>query len=363
MQKSTLLEKQQSLGAEFGEYHGRQLPRRYAKTRDEYFASRTNIALMDRTYFGRLRITGSDHEDLLHRLTTNELRELQPGEGQVSIFANEKGRIIERVTLQKFDGEIRFVTSPENSEKVVAWIDKYTFIEDVRVEDLTVRLGTLSLFGPKGPEFLQTLFGEDFGKLREHHFRQPEWNGQKLQVSRTDELGFPGFDLIVETGSLSQLWDYVIDKGPQFDLQPMGEEAYEILRIEAGWPRYGKDYDEHVNPHEAGMLNYLDFDKGCYIGQEVIARLDTYEKVQKYLTGIILEGDSLPNPNDAVFIEELEVGHLTSVTHSLGFDKNIALAYIRTKFIEEGRVVIVNSNGKSTTGKLVKLPFETDIRG
>ena len=137
----------------------------------------------------------------------------------------------------------------------------------------------------------------------------------------------------------------------------MGKAAYERLRIEAGWPLPQKDYDDSINPHEAQMLPYLDFDKGCYIGQEVVARLDTYDKVQKYLSGIVLEGDQAPLPHSKIMIDKKEVGHITSVTHSPNLQKNIALGYVRTKFISESRSVSVHSNDAKIPGILVQLPF------
>jgi len=138
----------------------------------------------------------------------------------------------------------------------------------------------------------------------------------------------------------------------------MGEDAYETLRIESGWPVYSKDFDEEINPHETNMLPYVNFDKGCYIGQEVVARLDTYEKVQKHLMGIVLEDEPQPNKKDPIFLDDREVGYITSVTHSFDLNKTIALGYVRTKFIKEGADVRIGSQKNEMTGKIAKLPFE-----
>ena len=357
MRESTLSGKHQSLGAESDDFNGWKLPKFYSTVEIEYRAAKHAVALMDRPYFGHLRVSGADHVDLLHRLTTNELRKLQPGEGQLNIFTNEKGRIVERFTLQKSQDEMWLMTSAGNSVKVAEWMDKYTFIEAVKVEDLSHKLGTLTLFGPKSPELLSTIFQTNVDDLPDRHFRDLHWSNQDLRISRTEELRLPGFDLILGADGLVALWDVIVEGGDAYDLKPMGEAAYERLRIEAGWPLPQKDYDDSINPHEAQMLPYLDFDKGCYIGQEVVARLDTYDKVQKYLSGIVLEGDQAPLPHSKIMIDKKEVGHITSVTHSPNLQKNIALGYVRTKFISESRSVSVHSNDAKIPGILVQLPF------
>jgi len=178
-----------------------------------------------------------------------------------------------------------------------------------------------------------------------------------MNISSTGELSLSGFDLIVERDRAPQLWDELMNTGQPLGVQPMGEAAYDVLRIEAGWPASKIDFDEELNPHEAGMLPYINFNKGCYIGQEVIARLDTYDKVQKHLLGLVLEGDIVPVAKSPISIADQEVGYVTSACHSIGLGQNIALGYVRSKFADDGREVRVVSDKGAMMGKLVKLPF------
>lgn len=358
MRRSVLFDKQKSLGAKFGEFQDLQIPRFYSPVAEEYSTAKKNAALMDRSYLGHLRVHGHDHTDLLHRITTNELRTMKPGEGQINIFTNEKGRIVDRVALLKFENEMRLITDAGHENKIADWIAKYTFIEDVKTEDISESCGILSVFGPQSSAFLRTLFNFESSDIAHYNFKETIWNKQPLKIVRTGELTIPGFHLIIKTDSLVELWELLLEQGQQFDLKPMGEDAFETLRIESGWPVYGKDFDEEINPHEAQMLQYADFNKGCYIGQEVVARLDTYEKVQKYLMGIVLEGDTRANEKDPIFMKDEEVGYLTSVTHSFDLNQNIALGYVRSKFIEENVKVRVGSANSEIVGQVVKLPFE-----
>ncbi|MFQ5751640.1 MAG: aminomethyltransferase family protein [bacterium] len=357
MKTSVLFEKQQALGAVFSTYYDFQLPEYYTNLSKEYAAARNSVTIMERPYFGQLLVSGQDHVDLLHRITTNELRNLKYGEGQINIFTNEKGRIVDRVVLQKLTEGIRLITSPRCSEKITAWIDKYTFVEDVKVEDLTAKSDMLTLYGQQSAALLNSLFENDFENLPDHHFKELQWRGEVLRISRSNELGISGFNLTLDSETVSEFWDFVLDKGSQFKLQPFGEAAYETLRMEAGWPLFDKDFDENINPHEARMRAYVNLDKGCYIGQEVIARLDTYEKVQKFLIGLILHGDTTPKERDAISINDQEAGYLTSVVHSMALDKNIALGYVRTKFIDNTEKVLIHSSGQQISGDLVELPF------
>ncbi|MFQ5708265.1 MAG: aminomethyltransferase family protein [bacterium] len=359
MKKSSLFEQQKSLGAVFGDYSEWQLPQRYSDAEDEYAAAKNACALMDRSNLGRLKVSGQDHVDLLHRMTSNELRRLRPGEGQINIFPNEKGRIVARVVLLKFEDSIWLLTSSEKPEEVSAWIDKFTFLEDVQVEDQTTRVGQLTLFGAKAPLLLNQIFQTDFRALPDRHFKSVPWQERLVTLVRSEELGVPGFDLLLSSSGLSGLWHLLLQRGAKFGIKPMGQEAYEVLRIEAGWPLFNKDYGADMNPHEANLSPYLSFTKGCYIGQEVIARLDTYEKVQKYLTGLILEGTAKPQKDDPILVGGQDVGRVTSATHSPALNKTIAMGYVRTKFIQEQAEVLVKSGDQQIPGHLIQLPFVT----
>lgn len=337
-------------------YGAWQLAHHFSDVRQEYYNARETIVMMDRSYFGLLQMTGKDHVDLLHRLTTNELRMLQPGQGQINIFTSEKGRIVDRVTLYKFEDKMWILPSPETVELIAQWIDKFIFLEDVKIENLSEEIGMISLFGPQAPDFLTKYLKAE---------KLPEENCSFIQVSVpgsdasailacTEELNLPGFHLIVQRNDLIDVWEALLKE----DVQPMGEAAYEVLRIEAGWPVYQKDYTEANNPHEVNFLPYVSFTKGCYVGQEVVARLDTYEKVQRYLMGLIFDGDRPPNFNDPIFRDNQEVGKITSSAISFKLNKPVAMGFVRAKFIEEDAIVKVKSSGIELTGRLVQLPFK-----
>ena len=358
MRTSSLFEKQKELGAEFIDLDGWKVVRRFSSVAAECAAGRRAVALMERPYLGLVELSGKDHVDLLHRLSTNEVRHLQTGEGQINLFTNEKGRLVERVVLLKFDDRVWLHADPHHGERLSAWLERFIFIEDVQVRNLSDLFTTLTLFGPNAAALIQAGFGEAVHDLAAHQHVCADFEGSSITLVASPELNRPGFDLLVPTETAGAVWDRLFEAGKEFGLQPLGEEAYEALRIEAGWPRPGRDFDDRVNPHEAQLLAYVNFDKGCYVGQEVIARLDTYEKVQKYLMQVrFAEASPLPEPGDAVLMNGDEVGWLTSVTRLPDADEGVALAYVRAKFAEPERSVEIRARAGNISGTLKTLPY------
>ncbi len=357
MKKSILFKKHRASGGKFEEQDGWLLPAEFTGSFQEYTAATTSLALMHRPYIGQLLVKGSDHVDFLHRLTTNELRNLKPGQGQVTIFTNEKGRIIDRVGLLKQENEIRLLTSAGTATKLTDWINKYIFLDDVHVENISTETGLLSLFGPKATSLLDKLFSESAANLNENDFIKCTWQKTPLIIQRGSEFNIPEYNILMPKSRLVELWEEFLSVGEGFNLALMGEKAFEILRIESGWPKYNCDFNEEMNPHEAGMFSFVNFEKGCYIGQEVIARLDTYDKVQKRLIGIILQSEKLPEFQDKIVMDDRESGFITSATFSYGLNKNIALGYIKTKLAGENKAVRVISKTESLSGMITDLPF------
>ncbi|MBI2846872.1 MAG: aminomethyl transferase family protein [Chloroflexi bacterium] len=354
MERSPLYEIHKSLGATFSDYNGLELPRVYSSIGDEYRAAKTSAVAMDRCCVGRLQVVGKDALDLLHRLTTNNLNLLKPGEGMSAALTSAKGRIVEHLVVYLGKRTVLLLTSPQNQEKVAKWIDHYTFIEDVKVEDVTDKCGMISLYGPLAPKVASEIAGQDIRQLPLHHYvslGSDEWD---LCFTRAEAIGGDGFHIIANRQSLQELWRTALKVGAR----PMGEAAFEILRVEYGIPVYGKELSEAVNPLEAHLNDSVSFNKGCYIGQEVIARLNTYKKVQKYLVGLLfLLLEQAPRPGSKLEIDGQEVGFLTSVAQKPGFQVTMALGYIRAKYASPGTGVCAVEDAGKIEGKVVAPPF------
>ena len=339
---------QAKAGAVFASFDGWYLPRAFGDWSREYAAAREGAAVVDRSNFGRLRITGADALDLLNRLSTNNLIDLGPGEGASTVLTTNKGRIIDLLLVARLGGELLVVTSPGAAEKVVEWIDLYTFGEDIAVQDVTEETALLSVVGPSAGDLL----GPGVRSLGLYGACEIDIEGVLVRAVRTDAFGTTGYYILAPASQAEEAWDALARMGAV----PMGEDAAETLRVEQGVPRYGRELGEEFNPLEAELLSSISFDKGCYIGQEVVVRLNTYDKVQKRLVGVALDSGE-PEPEARLEVDGKEVGFLTSVVDSPLLGHPLALGYVRRGYSEAGQEVDVRFQGRLSKGRMVELPI------
>ena len=341
-------------GAGFTEWYGWRVPRAYGDVKLEYGAARDGAALHDSSYTGRIKATGEDVLDLLHRLSTNELVSLQPGQGAPTVLTTDRGRILDVITVINLGDHVLVLTSPQMQDKVIEWIDKYTIVDDVTLEDVTATSAVLSLIGPKVGAFVGRLAGLDVGSFLPYQAARATLGGVDCNVFRRDLVGLAGFDVVVDREHVDVLWRELIEAGAL----PMGVEAHEALRVEVGAPAYGKELGEAYNPLEAGLWGSISFTKGCYIGQEVVARLDTYQKVQRHLVSLVFSSGALVQEGMALALEGREVGHITSAARVPTTGTLVGLGYVRKEASDaRTRLDLADLNGAWAKVEAPVLPF------
>lgn len=357
MLESPVLDVQRQAGAVIGEAHGWNLPSVYTSLQDEYVAATEGVGLLDRSYVGRLKVLGEDAIDLLNRLSTNNLEALEVGQVMGTVLTSNKGRIIDLLFVLRFEDHLLILTSPECRERVAEWIDFYTFVEDVTVQDDTESTAMFSLLGPRAAELLGSVAGQDVASLAQYEFASLTIGGQDVLAIRTDFAGSTGFDLVAGVSQAESLWSAIADNGAF----PVGTEALDTIRIEYGVPVHGKELSEDYNPLEANLMNFISFNKGCYIGQEVVARLNTYEKVQKHIWGLSCDTSAVSDIGEIVgadvFADGKSVGNVTSVTHSPRLGKSFCLGYVRNAQAEPGMVLQVHTASGEVTVTVENLPL------
>ncbi len=292
----------------FVERHGYQLPAVYSDFASEYESAINAVGIHDASYMGRLKATGEDGLDLLNRMSTNKVVDLAAGEGAVTVLTSDRGRIIDVLGVVNQGDHVMLLTSPGRQQAVIDWLDKYTIMEDLTVEDVTSEEVMLSLVGPNAGEMLGLTSNPGYqDSLTVHSVRVGGFDALAVE----QPLGpLPRYWLMVAPEDASGLWDSLVDDGAT----RIGATAMDALRVNFGVPEYGPELGEPYNPLEAGLIGSVDFAKGCYIGQEVIARLDSYKKVQKYLVSLrFAAGDSSVSPGDALLQDGQPVGTITSV--------------------------------------------------
>ncbi len=339
-------------GAVFAEYSGWEMPAHYGDMEAEYWAAREGTGLRDASHWSRLLFSGQDHLDFLHRMTTNHFKELQPNAGLEAIFPDNRGRILELGTFYRAGETTLAVLSPLGREKIPAWLDRYIFAEKIAIEDITQETAMIEVAGPGAAALVQKDLDKDLGAVAEHHLLGDPGGGE-VWLARLDRFGHPGLRAIGPVEQIRALGEKLREGGAH----PLGEAAWEILRVEEGLALYGRELTEEHNPWEAGQSagRAIHLNKGCYIGQEVIARLDTYDKVKQRLMGLELPDGPLPPAGALLRSGNAEAGRLTSAVYSPGLERNLALAYVRRDHWDPGTPLQVE--GLEGAARVVELPF------
>lgn len=323
-------------GSKFLERHGWEMPAAYADPTSEYQSVITGAALYDASHMGRLRATGDDVLDLLNRLSTNKVVDLEPGQGAPTILTTDKGRILDVITVAHAGDHLLLLTSPGTQDAVIQFLDKYTIMEDMTVEDVSAATTMLALWGPRAGETLETTTktsGADaVGALPPYHTLATRVGECQVRVVAYPMSELPGYYVVCANADAEAVWQQLTGAGAT----PIGAEAYETARISIGVPAHGPEMGEEYNPLEAGLIGSIDFTKGCYIGQEVIARLDSYHKVQKYLVKLEFGPGSVVAPGAILTLDSKPVGKVTSVTSVPPTGRIVGLAYVRTQHAEIG---------------------------
>ena len=338
LQRSALYEVTAASGGAdgtMGERFGWELPVTISTPSNEYLAAATGVAVHDISYVGRLHATGADALDLLNRLSTNKVDELAPGQGAPTVLTTDSGRILDLIHVVNMGDHTLIITSPELQQPILDWLDKYTIMEDLEVEDRTTGATMLHLLGPNSRPWLDQTGGVDLGGLSPYGVVSAEIAGLAVQVIDKPFGRLPGVALLLSNKDAPALWNHLLDTG----VTARGTEAYETVRVENAVPAYGHEMGEPYNPLEAGLIGSIDFTKGCYIGQEVIARLDTYEKVQKHLVTLRFSPGSAPSAGMGLVKDGKVIGRVTSLGSVPGSGDTggtIGLGYVRKAFASEG---------------------------
>jgi folate-binding protein YgfZ len=313
-------------------------------TQTEHQALRAGCGLLDRSERGKLALSGAGAVEFLNGQVTNELEGIAPGEGRYAAFLTHKGKMLGDLRILAVPGELLLDTERVALQELFDMIRRYKIGFAVELHKRTLERGLLSLLGP---ESARVASAEEL-PAAEHANAPVEIEGVAALAIRTDA----GFDLLCNAADTEPLREALLARGAQ----PVSEQAAECLRVERGRPRYGVDIDDSTIPQEAGLNERaVSFTKGCYVGQETVARLHYKGKPNRHLRGLRLSAPA--TGGEELRLGERTVGHLGSVALSPTLGP-IALALVRRE-AGAGASVEVGEHGASA--EVVELPFaQTD---
>ncbi len=291
---------------------------------EQYEALTAGAALVQRPS-GRLRCSGEDALDLLNRLSTNALMDLPESGGANTALTSNKGRIIDMLFVLRQHDRLLVITSPGNESRVREWLDFYTIIEDVEIEDITDSTTSVSLVGPASADLLSRVSRPPIPAPAPGSSVAVSVHGIEATAIRRDVGGIMAFDLIAPAPGGPALDAALTDAGAV----RADPEVMERVRIEQGVPAFGAELGEAYNPLEAGLQPIISYTKGCYIGQEVIARLTTYDKVQKRLVRLRWAPGADIAPAAKLIHDGKQAGIVTSASQDAGTGAGIGLGYVR----------------------------------
>jgi folate-binding protein YgfZ len=353
--KSPLDEAHRRARARLEEHDGWIVPASYGDVMAEYSAVREGGAgLIDLSSRGRIEIGGTEAVLFLNGLITNDVKALADGAWMEAAFPNVQGRILAHARVLHQGASFLFDTEAVTREQIIKTLGRFTLAGDFRLTDITGQTAILSVQGARASEMVRAVLGKDAANTARGTIHSTGWKDDKVSTIRATHTAEDGFDLLTTAAAATSLWEALSQAGAR----PFGFEALEILRIEAGRPRYGVDIDETKVVLETGLDDAVSFTKGCYIGQEIIARIHFRGHVAKRVAGIILDAEGETLAGDKVRTAEgKEIGWITSVARSPRLNQTIALGYVKYDYLEPGTPVRVLSNETELEAHVTSLPF------
>jgi folate-binding protein YgfZ len=331
----TLQEKLVSSGARLTSYRGAETAASFGDTAGEFRALLEGAAVFDLGWQARLVLSGEDRVRWLNGMVTNNIRDLGLNHGNYSFVLNPQGRNLGDLVAYNRGDYVLVATDREQVPKLKELFDRYIIMDDVEVEDISDKLATIGVAGPKATAVLSGI-GIGVAQLAPGEVSDRVWNNLGLSVARSVLPLMDGYEIWSTAETLDRVWDALAIAGAT----PAGAEALELYRIARGVPRYGIDLRERDLPQETGQQHVLNFAKGCYVGQEIVERIRSRGNVHRMLVGLEVEGNP-PSAGGKITAGGKDVGEITSaarVPFPAG-EGTLALGYIRREFAEPGTEV------------------------
>jgi folate-binding protein YgfZ len=335
------------LVAAFETEEGVLVPARYGPVAEEYRALREGCGLADRSWTGRLEVLGADRQRFLNAYVTCDVKSLAPGEGAYGFLTNPQGRILSDLVVLAHEDRLWLQLPPGREEAVASHLRKYVLADRVEIRGLDDML-PISLIG-SGAE--KTLGAAELPPEGDWRHVRSMIHGTEVELQRTGRLGAGAYTLWASASIARHLIARLLEEPA---VKMVGFEALEILRTEAGVPRFGRDFGPENFPQETGADDAVSYTKGCYLGQEVVARIHYRGGVQKALQGLVFESGSTVLPGTPLAFEGREAGTAGTVVDSIALVRRIGLAILHRRAATAGTRLDVEGGGQA---EVRGLPF------
>jgi folate-binding protein YgfZ len=347
------------------DYRGANTVARFSDPREEFAALGSGCGIYDLGFRARISLAGSDRIRWLNGMVTNNIRDLAVGFGVYAFLLNPQGRILGDMFVYNLGETLTVETDHTQAEKIIATFDHYIIMDDVEVADVSARQTTLGLAGPRSRAVLNAA-GIEVPELKPLQMITPRCNCDcgcvECTVVRGEEAHGEAYEIWLAPENVYKTWQALVAAGAT----PVGSEALEMQRIAAGVPLYGVDIRERDLPQETEQMRALNFNKGCYVGQEIVERIRSRGNVHRKFSAFAVEGEVAIAAGTKILSgkageDDKEVGEVTSAAAfgTPSGERKIALGYIRRELAVPGREVTIGP-AKAT---VIQLPFENIALG
>jgi aminomethyltransferase len=357
MKHTPLYAAHQKLGAKLIEFGGWEMPVYYTSIMEEHQAVRTAAGLFDISHMGEISARGAGALEFLNGVLTNDLRKLQPGQGQYTLLCNEKGGVVDDLYAYRIEAEeFLLIVNASRIEADALWLEERR--GGVELKNVSDDFGAVAVQGPKVASFIEACFPA--AHLKKNEIARFTFLGQPVFVSRTGYTGEDGFEVVAPAQITEALWNKILHAGRPFGLKPAGLGARDTLRTEACYPLYGHELDENTTPIEAGLGFFVALDKGEFTGRTVLAEQKSKGTSKKLAAFKMTERSAPPRPGYPIWSagEKPErIGEATSGTQSPTLGSGIGLGYVPPQFAKPNTTIGIEIRGKQAPAVVVPKPF------
>jgi aminomethyltransferase len=343
-------------GAKMVPFAGFEMPVQYPTgiTR-EHEIVRTAVGVFDVSHMGEFEVTGPDRNAFVNRVTCNDVAALEDGQAQYSALLTDDGTFVDDCLVYRFADKLMLVVNASNIEKDWNHILERKAGINVRLKNISDEVALLAVQGPKAQELVSGLTRLDLARLGYYHFDVGQVAGVECFVSRTGYTGEDGFELYFRPAQAEVMWHALVGQGRG---SPVGLGARDSLRLEAGYPLYGNDIDETINPYEAGLGWIVKLNKGApFTGKAALESIKA-QGIKRRLVGFrVPEKGVIPRHGYGVYLGEHQVDIVRSGGFSPTLKQAIGTTYLPTHSIEPGTRFQIDCRGKRVAAEVVKLPF------
>jgi folate-binding protein YgfZ len=341
--ETPLIELERAAGAKLAANWGCLLPEIFSTFEDEYRAARGSLVIFDTNWHAIINLSGPDRLRYLNAIVSNDVKNLKEGSGTLALLLNPQGRILAELEIYALKDRLLTLSHASLRQRTIETLDKYIIMDDVTLEDVTDKLGTLAIEGPQAARTIEKAYGFDLDELPDLAIRSVHIDSMPCEIIRRSHFGYVGMEVVAPQKSLKQIWENLLELVRSRGGLPMGMKALEALRLEAGIPFYPADFNDTVIPHEAAVeTTHISFTKGCYTGQEIVERVRSRGQVNRRRVNLKFSTPEPPAAGTRLSVDGKELGLVTSSAFSPKAGTAIGMGYSRREHDTPGSILDVD---------------------